>query len=230
MQPYFFPYIGYWQLINAVDKFVLLDDVNYIKRGYINRNEILLNGVRYRFTVPISHISQNKLIMHTTLNFDKKNRIRLLNTIEQAYRKRPFFRDIINLISDIIYYEENDLTKYIYNSIIKINACLGIGTEIMISSQIEKKNIYKAQDRIIEICRVLGADEYINPCGGRDLYEHSRFDVNGVKLFFLSTEQEKIKYNQGYDSFHANLSIIDLLMNNSKNELKKILLEYKLIV
>lgn len=95
MQPYFFPYLGYWQLINAVDKFVLLDDVNFIMRGYINRNSILLNGKSYLFSLPLEKPSQNKLINDSKLNFQHNDREKLLKTIQLAYKKSPFFNCFI---------------------------------------------------------------------------------------------------------------------------------------
>lgn len=90
MQPYFFPYLGYFQMFNAVDKFVLLDDVNFIMRGYINRNSILLNGKAHKFSIPLEKPSQNKLINETKLNFSLKDKENFLKTIQLAYKKAPF--------------------------------------------------------------------------------------------------------------------------------------------
>lgn len=228
MQPYLFPYIGYWQLINAVDKFVILDDVNYIMRGFINRNKILLNGQPYQFTIPIKKASQNKLIMDTELNFLQEDKRKFLLTIHNAYRKAPYFEKVMPMIEEIIHNPENDLTKYIRYSIERITQYLDIKTEILVSSQIEKRSDLKAQDKIIEICKCLGADIYINPCGGRTLYQHSDFEQAGMKLFFLDTKSEHITYNQRQKEFSGNLSIIDILMFNDAKTIQSFLEEYEL--
>ena len=170
MQPYLFPYIGYWQLINAVNQFVILDDVNYIKQGFINRNYILLNGQSHMFSIPICQASQNRLIMDTKLNFSPKEKMKFIKTIEFAYKKAPYFLDVFPIIRDIIGNDESNLTKYILNSILKINKYLGIKTDICISSQLKKDNCLKGEERIKEICKCVGADIYINPSGGRMLY------------------------------------------------------------
>jgi hypothetical protein len=226
MQPYLFPYIGYWQLINAVDKFVILDDVNYIVRGFINRNRILLNGQPYMFSIPIKKASQNKLIMDTELNFTEEDKRKFLMTIKNAYRKAPYFHEVMPMIEKIIDNPETDLTSYIKNSILRINQYLDIDTEILISSQMEKDNTLKAQDRIIEICKKLNADIYINPCGGRGLYRHCDFEEEGLKLFFLTTIGENIHYQQFKKEFVENLSIVDLLMNNGQNQIRNFLHQY----
>lgn len=228
MQPYLFPYIGYWQLINVVDKFVILDDVNYIMRGFINRNRILLNGQPYMFSIPIKKASQNKLIMDTELNFSEEDKRKFLMTLRSAYKKAPYFSKVMPMIEQIIENPETNLTSYIKNSIQRINQYLDIDTEILISSQIEKDNTLKAQERIIEICKKLHADTYINPCGGRALYDHDTFEQKGMELFFLTTIGEKIHYHQYKDDFIENLSIIDLLMNNEQNQIRSFLNQYML--
>lgn len=228
MQPYFMPYIGYWQLINAVDKFVLLDDVNYIMRGYINRNSILLNGQVYRFTIPIEKASQNKLINEIQINFTKNKKSDFLKTVCVAYKKAPYYEIVMPLIEDIVNNEETDLTKFIWYSIDKITGYLQINTKIFVSSKIDKNQMLKAEARIIEICKKLSGDIYINPCGGRKLYFNSDFEQYGIKLFFLDTKSENIFYNQNQNVFIKNLSIIDLLMFNNIQTIRKFLGEYEL--
>lgn len=228
MQPYLFPYIGYWQLINAVDRFVILDDVNFIMRGYINRNSILVNGKPYRFTIPIKKASQNKLIMDTKLNFGEKEKRTLLTTIDNAYKKTPCYSDVMPLLEEIILDSQDDLTKYIQHSLEVICSYLGIDTKILVSSKIEKDNTLHAQERIIEICKKMQADIYINPCGGRKLYDHEAFEKENMKLLFLDTKSEHIIYEQGQEIFEKNLSIIDVLMFNNVRIIKRFLEEYDL--
>lgn len=226
MQPYFLPYIGYWQLIDAVDTFVLLDDVNFIKKGYINRNSILLNGKAHLFTIPIEKISQNKLIKDTKLKFNNKDKENFLKTINMAYKKAPYFINFYPILEDIVFNDDNDLTSYIKYSIDKINAYLNIKTEILISSEINKNNILKGQDRIIEINKQLNASRYINAIGGQDLYDKSIFKQNGIELKFIKTKS--FNYEQ-YNEFIPSLSIIDILMFNSESEAQLMLDDYILI-
>lgn len=228
MQPYLFPYIGYWQLIDAVDKFVILDDVNYIMRGYINRNRILINGQPYMFTIPIEKASQNKLIMNTQINFGEEGKKKFLMTIQNAYKKAPYFEIVMPMIEEIILNLETDLTEYIRQSIKSIMEYLNIQTNILVSSKIEKNQDLKAEERIIEICKRLGADTYINPCGGRTLYHHLDFEQEGMELFFLDTKSECITYNQRQKEFVSNLSIIDILMFNDVKTIQRFLKEYEL--
>lgn len=228
MQPYFMPYIGYWQLINAVDKFVLLDDVNYIVRGYINRNSILVNGKPYRFTIPIEKASQNKLIMETKLSFTLDKKQDLLLTIYNAYRKAPCHDKVMSVIEDIVNNSENDLTAFIRYSIKKIIEYLGINTELLVSSKIDKKLLLKGEGRIIEICKKLEADVYINPCGGRELYHQETFAEQNIELYFLDMKKKDIVYDQKQREFIENLSIIDVLMFNAVDKIQNFLKMYEL--
>ena len=229
MQPYLFPYIGYWQLINAVDKFVILDDVNYIKKGFINRNRILINGVEHIFTVPLEKASQNKRIMDMKLNFSVKERQKLVQSIEYAYKKAPFFEEVIPMIKNIIFYDEIRLIDYICNSMRAVMDYLKIGTALYKSSETEKDAGLKGQGRILSLCQKMGADTYVNPSGGRALYSHKDFTDNGIKLCFLDVKSENIFYSQyNHSEFIPMLSIIDVLMFNSTEQIKLFLQEYEL--
>lgn len=227
-QPYFLPYIGYWQLLNAADVFVILDDVNYIKRGFINRNSILLDGMPYRFSIPVKDASQNRLIMDTKLCFDNKEKKKFLSRLEYAYGKAPRFEQVYPLLDAVIQYDEEDLTDFIRNSLTVIARYLGITTKIMKSSEMDKDNTFTGQDRIIEICRWLKADTYINPTGGRHLYDHVHFNKENINLFFLDTRNENIVYSQFREKFVGMLSIVDIMMFNSIEEIGKFLKEYDL--
>ena len=227
MQPYFFPYLGYWQLMNIVDKFVIYDDVNYIKRGWINRNRILVEGKPFYIHVPVVKASQNKIINEMEVFVDSSLRKKELKTIELAYKKAPFFDSVYPLIKDIINTEQNRLSEYLIKSLHVIARYLQIETEFLISSQIRKNNNLKAQDKIIDICRVLEADEYYNAIGGLDLYSGKMFNENGIQLFFVNMNE--ISYKQYNNSFVPNLSILDIMMFNSVEEIHKMLKEYTLV-
>ena len=230
MQPYIFPYIGYYQLINAADIFVILDDVNYITRGWVNRNNILLNGKAHLFSFPVQSASQNKLILQTKLSFHERERLKFLKTFRQAYEKAPYFFDFYPILEEIIFYHDNDLTNFLYNSFIKTLQYIGINKKIMRSSFIVKNNSLKGEERIIELCRKLDADMYINLPGGKELYNHNLFEQNGIDLQFICTLFDHLEYKQFRNDFVSHLSFLDILMFNSKDEIVEMLQKYTLTV
>lgn len=224
MQPYLFPYIGYWQLIKAVDTFVIFDDVNFINKSFINRNYILINYEKHLFTLELLKASQNKII--NTINIGKNN-YKLLKTIEIAYKKAPFFQDVFPIIENILIQKENNLAKFIGYSIKKISDYLEINRQFIYSSDIKKNNNLKAQDKILEICKELKARYYINPIGGQEIYDKKVFESENINLSFLKTSH--IEYKQFKNEFIPFLSIIDILMFNHVNEIKDMLNKYTLL-
>lgn len=227
MQPYFLPYIGYWQLLNAVDKYVIYDDVNFIKGGWINRNNILINNEAKLFNIQMQGASSNKLINEIEVSSNKVWKKKFLKTIENSYSKAPFYNEVYPVLEDIINHNETNLAKYITHSISKVCEYLEITTRLVMSSDIAKDNELKAQDKVIEICKKLDAREYYNAIGGKELYSYSDFENNNVKLKFLETC--KIEYIQFNDQFVPNLSIVDVLMFNSIEKVKLMLDDYKII-
>jgi len=224
MQPYFLPYIGYFQLIKVVDKYVIYDDVNFIKGGWINRNRILLNGTAFMVNVPMQGASPFKKINEISIG---KNKEKILLTIEQGYRKAPYYTDVIPLISNIIKYDSDNLALYISNSIIKISEFLKLNTEFVLSSEIKKDNELKAQDKVLSICEILGASEYYNAIGGLDLYDKVQFAKNNIKLKFL--KPKPIEYIQFKNEFIPWLSILDVLMFNSVEEINIMLDKFEFV-
>lgn len=227
MQPYFFPYLGYWQMFHAVDKFVILDDVNYIKRGYINSNAILIDGRANKFTIPLEKASQNKLINESKLVEDTFWKNQLLRKVEMAYKKSPCFSEFFPVFKEIVQYDETDLVKYLKNSFVRVKEYLGLDTEILVSSEIEKDNSLKAEERIIEICKCLKTDVYINAIGGQALYHREHFEKNHMELKFIKMGEHE--YKQYSDPFVPNLSFIDVLFFNDKDAVKQLLNKYELI-
>lgn len=227
MQPYFLPYIGYFQLLNAVDEYVIYDNIQFTKKGWINRNRILQNGKDTLITVPIEKDSDYLYICQRSVSsgFDKK---KLINQIRESYRKAPHFNEVIPLIENIINYENNNLFSYIYNSVTKVCDYLNIKTGIIISSAIDIDHSSKGQDKVIAFCKALGATEYCNAIGGQELYSASDFQEENIQLNFLSSNS--VKYEQFENEFVPWLSILDVMMFNSTEEIEKMLKEYKLIV
>lgn len=226
MQPYFFPYLGYWQLISAVDKYVVYDDVTYIKGGWINRNNILVNKQLHLLTLPLENASSFKNINEISITSKISEKEKLLKTIEMAYMKAPFFNEIYPIINKLIM-GNNNIALLNYNAILEITKYLNIKTEILLSSEIEKDNSLKAEKKVIHINKILGSDIYINAIGGQELYDRKMFKQNGLNLFFL--KMREIKYEQFKNDFVPNLSIIDVLMFNNKEEVAEMLNEYQLL-
>ncbi len=227
MQPYFLPYIGYLQLMNAVEKFVLYDDVNYINKGWINRNRILVSGKEYLFTIPLKEASQNKLINEIYLSDDPKWRGKLLKTFEQAYKKSPFYLTAFAVTEKIINLDAEKVSDWIASSFAILTDCLGIQTDIVLSSSIYQNTYLKGQERILDICQQEKADHYINPIGGTGLYDKSIFDKAGIQLNFLKSKP--LIYSQFKNEFVPWLSIVDIMMFNDIPTIQGILNEYELI-
>ncbi len=223
MQPYFFPYIGYWQLLCAADTFVVYDDVNYIKQGYINRNSILVGNEAQKITLEVIGASSNKLINEVQVGGNAK---KLLKGIEQAYKKAPQYEKVFPLIQNILENPEKNLAKFLGNSIQKISTYLNIDVKILYSSEIEKNCSLKAQDKILDICQQLGVTHYVNAIGGQELYSKEAFKSKNLELNFIQTEL--IEYKQFKNEFVPYLSIIDIMMFNSKKDIQNMLNNYKL--
>ena len=227
MQPYFFPYIGYWQMMNAVDRYVIYDDVNYINRGWINRNRILVNGEAQYCNLRLSKASQNKLINEIQLANDRKARNDLLSTVRHAYGKAPEFEHAYPLIERILGLEEDNLARFLQIHMEWIAEYLGIQTEFVLSSELKKDSGLRGEEKILHICKLLGADTYVNAIGGQELYSKERFREENIDLRFLKTGG--IEYTQFKNTFVSNLSIIDVMMFNSKSRIQELLREYELI-
>lgn len=226
MQPYFFPYIGYFQLISAVDKFIIYDDVNFINRGWINRNNILINGKASMINIPLSDASQNKLIKDIMPITDSKWKITLLKTINQNYKKAPMFNQVFEMLQEIFQAETTSISAFNYNGIRSICEYLRINTTLIPSSEIYANSELKGQYRILDICKKENAYQYINPTGGMELYDRNIFSQEGISLNFLKSELPP--YKQFTDDFTPALSIIDVLMFCGSDEIKVQLNRFRL--
>ena len=229
MQPYFFPYLGYWQLMNAVDRYVVYDDVNFIKGGRINRNAILINGKAQNINLILSGASPNKHINEVTVNNDERVKNKLLRTISESYGKAPFFSEVFPIIEKIIKQDETDLSKYLKGSFELIGAYLGITTELLLSSELDKDCSLKAHEKVIAIVKLLGGDEYFNSVNGIPLYEPYREEFKNAGIQLRFPKMRDITYPQFKNEFVPNLSIIDIMMFNSQEECQKLLQEYDFV-
>ena len=227
MQPYFLPYIGYFQLMAAVDKFVLFDDVNFIKRGWINRNRLLLNGVPHTFTAPLRGASQNRLICEIELDDERSWREKLLRTIRQAYGKAPCYAQASSLMENLIHYPSSRLDEFLLNGLCEVARYLSLEVEIVSTSRIYENAHLKGQERILDICRQEQAHVYINPIGGVGLYDRARFSQQGLRLDFLRSRP--VSYAQGKGEHVAGLSMMDVLMFNEPTAARRLLAEMDLV-
>jgi hypothetical protein len=218
MQPYFLPYIGYWQLMNSVDQFVIYDNIQYTKKGWINRNRYLVNGKAVTFTLPLKKDSDYLDVRDRRLSdsFGSESR-KLVRKVESAYKKAPNFDAGFELFERCLTYRESNLFRYILYSIEVIRDYLGIKTELLISSEIDIDHGLRAADKVMKICDALGANEYINPIGGIELYDKNDFRENGIELKFL--EPTIRPYQQYSCDFIPGLSIIDVIMFNDSESI-----------
>ena len=218
MQPYLFPYLGYWQLLASVDTFVVLDDVNFINRGWINRNRIAINGESSWLTVPLNGASQNKLICDIDIAADDGWKKRLQRTLSTAYAKAPQSATVLPLFEQWLTHADGNLSAALHLSLTQVANALGITTSIIPSSRIYPKHELKGQDRILDICKHLGADIYVNPPGGRELYDKDNFRQAGIELVFLQPDLHREQLRTGAADGTV-LSILDSMMHNSAEAL-----------
>jgi len=212
MQPYFFPYIGYFQLIAAVDRFIVYDNIKYTKKGWFNRNRILKNGRDILFSLPLKSDSDFLDVRDRELAADFKMN-KLLNQIKGSYQLAPYFKQVFPLVEHIMQYGNFNLFRFLHNSIVKTCEYLRIDTEIEISSDIQIAHTLKNQDKVIALCKKSGASIYINAIGGLDLYSKKDFHAKGIELKFI--KPMPFEYKQFDNEFVPWLSIIDVLMFNS---------------
>lgn len=214
MQPYFLPYIGYFHLLASVDQFILYDNIKYTKKGWINRNRLLVNGTDAMFSLPLKKDSDALNVVQRELAEDF-DRTKLLNQFRGAYGGAPWFEQNYPLLNRIVRHEDQNLFRYIHHSIVRLCEHLGIKTEIRISSEIAIDNELKGPNKVLAFCKAVGADTYINAIGGVDLYDRADFRSQGINLQFLKAKP--FEYVQFGAPFVPWLSIVDVLMFNPLN-------------
>lgn len=217
MQPYFLPYIGYYQLIASADTFVIYDDIKYTKKGWINRNRRLQNGADAMFSLPLKKGSDSLDVVQRELaaDFDPGA---LLNQLKGSYARAPYFSEVWPVLEQVVRYEERNLFRYIHHSVVELCAHLGISTRILSSSEVGIDRALKAQDKVLALCRTLDADTYINPIGGVELYDRDVFREQGIELKFLRSKT--FEYPQFGAPFVPWLSIVDVMMFNSADDVR----------
>ncbi|MFM9840709.1 MAG: WbqC family protein [Cyclobacteriaceae bacterium] len=222
MQPYFLPYIGYFQLINVVDKFVIYDNVQFVRKGWINRNRILVNGKDEFVTIPLKkdsdYLDIDKRQLTDTFNADGE---KILRRIKESYRKAPYFEQVFAFVEDLIKYNPDNLFSFVFNAVMKVCVYLEINTELVVSSSIDADHSLKSEQRVLSIVTKMNAQTYVNAIGGQELYSIESFKNSKVELKFI--QSDLIPYKQFNNEFVPWLSILDVMMFNSKDEIKKML-------
>jgi len=225
MQPYFLAYIGYYQLINSVDKFFIYDNIEYTKKGWFNKNRILLNGKDKLFTIPLKSDSDYLPVNERFVaeNFSKE-RHKIIQWINISYKKAPFYKENIQFIESLFNQDNDNLFDFIYFSVNQVCDLLKIKTKIIKSSELEINHSLKSENKVLAICKFLNADIYINAIGGKELYSKEIFMQNNISLNFIRTR--KIEYKQFSNEFIPWLSIIDVLMFNGVEKTKYLINEF----
>lgn len=226
MQPYFLPYIGYFQLLASVDQFIVYDNIKYTKKGWINRNRMLQGGRDEIFSLPLKKDSDSLDVVERELTADF-NRDKLLNQFKSAYRRAPHFDQTFLLVEQIVRYEDTNLFRFLHHSIVNTCVYLGIQTEIRISSDIAIDHSLKGQDKVLALCEAVGATTYVNAIGGMDLYSKEIFRERGIDLKFIKSHP--FEYEQLGNEFVPWLSIIDVLMFNELPAIRRQLVQCDLI-
>ena len=229
MQPYFMPYIGYFQLINTVDKFIFYDDVTFIKQGWINRNQILISNQAKLFSVPLSNASSHTLIkdvLISDLRYEKWKKS-FLSTLMFNYKKYKYYDVVKVLIERILLTPPKTISELAIKSVIEISNYLDLNTEFDVSSKNYDNNHLSGQHRVIDICQKENANTYINPIGGIDLYSKDVFSKEDIELMFINAH--KTIYKQFSSEFVPFLSIIDVLMYNDKKRVLEMLNDFDLV-
>ena len=227
MQPYFLPYAGYFQLIETVDRFILCDDFQYTRHGWMTRNRFLRDGKDALFSLPIKNDSIWKQIREREIA-DSFDGTQILNGFRNAYRKSPFFSQTMDLVESVVHFPRRNLFDFLQNSIISVCRHLNIKAPSGKTSEIPADSSLHKEERVIALCSAIGTNEYINSIGGRDLYSKEQFRTQNIKLSFLNSKP--LVYRQFDKEFVGSLSIVDALMFNPASSIRSYLqTEYELI-
>lgn len=226
MQPYFLPYLGYWQLLAACDRFVLYDNIEYTKKGWINRNQFLQHGKPAYFTVALKNESDHLDIAARSLA-DEFDRARMLRQFTEAYRRAPQFATVFPIVERIVLAKMTNLFEYLHHSIQVTAEFLEIGTPIVVSSTVGIDHRLKGQDKVLAICGALGANRYLNSIGGTALYSRDAFEARGIALGFV--QPRSVGYPQLGAAFVPRLSILDVLMFNSRDQIREMLGQFDVV-
>lgn len=230
MQPYFFPYIGYFQLINMVDEFILFDTPQFIRHGWIERNNLIqLNGNKFYIKVPLIKDKRETKIFNKKINNNEDWKGKILAQLNHYKKKAPYFEETLQLVQNAMDFDTDSISMLNHHIIILICEYLKINTPIKVYSQMELEieEVIESDEWALNICKVMKAKRYINPIGGKAFFNREKFESEGIKVDFLNSLFAP--YEQFNHNFVPGLSIIDVMMFNSPEEIRKMLNQYELI-
>ena len=217
IQPAFLPWIGYFEIINKSDNFVFLDNVQYVKRSWVNRNYISQKDKKILISLPVkTKLKYYQKINEVELYDFKTTRKKHLNTFTHVYRRSINFSNYFPFINEIYSNtNSNNLSDFLINSLIKISDLIGINTKFYKASQLNLKSI-EPNERIIEICKKLDVKNYFSGPSAKNYIDNKLFANNDIKLSFIKYKEENM-YNQYQNkNFLDKMSIIDYIFNNKK--------------
>jgi WbqC-like protein family len=224
MQPYFFPYLGYFQLLANVDVFVVHDDTQYVKQSWINRNRILEHGAAAYLTLPVAGGSHRQLICEKRLHEPHRRQRKLIEKIRHAYHAAPHLDSVSAFLEPLFPGDDETVASLNVRALRALKELLGLRTRLVIASERAYLRAGSAQERVIRICLEEGGTRYVNPIRARSLglYSQAAFDAAGLELSYLSTNAN-VRYDQSGGPFVSDLSVIDILMFNSPTQARKLL-------
>ncbi|TWU05756.1 WbqC family protein [Stieleria varia] len=216
MQPYFLPYLGYFSLIAATDRFVVFDPVQYIRHGWINRNRILhpTSGEPQFITVPVAKHCRSTPIRDIQISDQTDWRSKILGQVAHYRRRAPFFDQAMTVLRDCLGCPATSIVELNVHSLHVVCDALQISFQPIAFNELlpEMSEAEHPGRWAVEISKAMGASEYINPVNGRDIFHAAEFAAAGVRLTFLSNDLAP--YSQFNESFSPALSILDVLMFN----------------
>lgn len=231
MQPYFFPYIGYYSVLKHVDRYIYLNNVQYIYHGWMNRNRILhpKEGWQY-INVPIKKHSRNDVINEVIINNQIEWKKKILNQIEHYKKHAPFYGEVKQLLEKIFSHDFERLSELNISIDQAIAEYLGITTltDVISEMDLRYEKPVKPDEWALNICKALGSvKEYWNAPGGKEFFDAEKYARANIDLKFLKINLHP--YKQKGNQFEAGLSIIDGMMFNSVEEINKMLDDFMFI-
>ncbi len=227
MQPYFFPYLGYYQLVSNTNIFIFYNDVNFVERGWINRNYILMNKQKGLITIPLKKASSNKKINEIEILSDKKIFNKILRTIELNYSSAPNFKQGFVILKEIFDKGSNTIDQLAITSIDSVFKYLDLPFDYELSSNIDYDRTSTKVDKIVEISKNYNVDTIYFPPGSTSLYSDRDFSRRGLKSKVIHPVFKEYSQRLPNDQFIPGLSMLDLIMNNDKNKLLGMLQSFK---
>lgn len=227
-QPYFFPYLGYFSLIDNVDEFILFDTPQFIRHGWIERNQILKpTGEPLYIKVPLIKHKRETPIIDIQIRNSENWQDKIFAQLVPYKKWAPFYFEVVNLLKEIFSFETDSITELNYHSLTKVCEYIGIKTPIKIWSKmnVEIGEVREADEWALKICKALKADTYINPKDGISFFDVKKYQKENINIQFLDFKVEE--YTQLNNEFTPYMSIIDVMMFNDKKSIIEMLSNFK---